>query len=307
MKPPFFSIIIPTFNSERHIEACLLSLKLQTFNDFEIIIIDNNSSDKTKEIIESFNFKSLSFNLTTNFGIIAKSRNFGIKKAVGKYILFLDSDDEWEKNKCETIFNLLSKNTFSYDLLGHSEYQINQSGEIKNILLHGYLLKKPYLEHMLLLGNQFSTSATAIKTSFLKKNNLFFSEKKRLIGVEDFDFWLNVIKHKSNVYIIKEVLGSYRVHSESTLSNLKNVFKKDYVVRIKNAKSLGEGFYKAEKDYLKVLYHLKTRNFHFLFKFALFNMLSFKGIKYCFTLLALFLYKVRLKLLIFGLRVFKYE
>ena len=87
----FFSIVIPTFNSEKTIESCLFSVLNQDFENYEIIIIDNNSSDRTIEIINKIkkNRKNLELYNISNRGIIAKSRNLGIKKANAEWICFL--------------------------------------------------------------------------------------------------------------------------------------------------------------------------------------------------------------------------
>ena len=77
MDQPFFSVIIPTFNQANFLIETLKSLKLQTFKDFEVIVIDNFSDDNTEEIVKKFNFEII-YKKLNNHGIIAKSRNFGL-------------------------------------------------------------------------------------------------------------------------------------------------------------------------------------------------------------------------------------
>lgn len=94
MQKPFFSIIIPAYNLENYIAAALQSVLVQTFQDFEIIIVDDGSSDETVSIIQSFHDPRIRLVSQVNGGV-SRARNAGMKKAVGAYIAFLDGDDYW--------------------------------------------------------------------------------------------------------------------------------------------------------------------------------------------------------------------
>ena len=108
MLNPFFSVIIPTFNQSNFLSRALDSVVNQNFNNFEIIVIDNFSSDNTKKIVKSFK-KKIIYKRIENKGIIAKSRNVGIQISKGKWLAFLDSDDLWSKNKLQEIYNRKKK------------------------------------------------------------------------------------------------------------------------------------------------------------------------------------------------------
>ena len=97
---PFFSIIIPTYNQANFLKKCLNSVFKQTFKNFEVIIIDNSSTDHTKEILSKYK-KKIVYKKINNKGVIAKSRNIGIKNSNGNWVAFLDSDDTWKNNKLE--------------------------------------------------------------------------------------------------------------------------------------------------------------------------------------------------------------
>ena len=98
-KPPFFSIIVPCYNSAAFITRCIRSIQNQSFDSYEVIFIDDFSPDNTSQIIKNYKEKKFRiFKLKKNLGPAA-ARNFGIKKSRGKYICFLDSDDWWfDKN-----------------------------------------------------------------------------------------------------------------------------------------------------------------------------------------------------------------
>ena len=129
MRNPFFSIIIPTYNQAHFLQQALKSVFSQTFKNFEVVVIDNQSSDNTKNVVSLF--KKVIYKKIDNRGIIAKSRNYGMKIAKGKWIVFLDSDDYWKKDKLLYIFEKIKKNTF--DVICHNEWIIDTSENNKKM------------------------------------------------------------------------------------------------------------------------------------------------------------------------------
>ena len=107
---PDISIIVPAYNAEKHISKCLNSLLSQTKKELEFIIINDGSTDQTEKIIKSFSDKRLIYFKNKNQGI-GKTRNFGIEKATGQYIMFLDSDDYLVSTACEVLFTAAQKNS----------------------------------------------------------------------------------------------------------------------------------------------------------------------------------------------------
>ena len=108
----------------------------QTFNLIEVLVVDNNSSDDTDLVLGSFVDKRLKIIKTDNKGVIAVSRNLGIKKAVGKWIAFLDSDDFWYPNRLETIIQNLDQ-AEEVDVITTDEYKINKATGKKKKLVYG--------------------------------------------------------------------------------------------------------------------------------------------------------------------------
>lgn len=103
---PFFSVIIPLFNKEKFIEATLKSVLNQTFIDFEILIINDGSTDNSATIIEEFDDPRIRYFLKENAGV-SSARNDGIKKAQSNYITFIDADDYWYPDFLEEMFKIL--------------------------------------------------------------------------------------------------------------------------------------------------------------------------------------------------------
>ena len=93
--PPTFSVIIPTYNQADFLRLALKSVLDQTLRDFEVIIVNNYSTDHTLEVVEQLNDHRLSVKNFRNHGVIGASRNSGIRASNGEYVAFLDSDDTW--------------------------------------------------------------------------------------------------------------------------------------------------------------------------------------------------------------------
>ena len=110
------SVIIPTFNRSYCIKKAIDSVLSQTFKDFELIIIDNYSTDETEEIISGYKNEKIIYEKFNNNGVIASSRNRGINLSKSKYIAFLDSDDWWKKNKLKLSIQFLEN---GYDFVCH--------------------------------------------------------------------------------------------------------------------------------------------------------------------------------------------
>ena len=186
-----FSIIIPCFNAQESIEKTLLCVLHQTYKEYELIIVDDGSSDKTREIIELFlQDKNVRYTYIyqDNSGPSA-ARNKGIEKATGKYIAFLDADDVWHPQKLELVLNLLENNK-EIDLLGHS-YTLNENFSEK------YTNKTPrkISFFQLLMRNFAVTPSIVVRKEALE----LFDEKMKF--AEDHELWLRIAS-KKNIYFL---------------------------------------------------------------------------------------------------------
>ena len=106
MKKPKFSIIVPVYNTEKYLKRCLDSIKSQSFKDYEVIIVNDGSTDNSSDIISKYPYKVIN---QDNQGL-SMARNNGVKKTSGDYLIFLDSDDYIEKDLLKEINNSLSNN-----------------------------------------------------------------------------------------------------------------------------------------------------------------------------------------------------
>lgn len=227
----FFSIITPTYNCS-FISRAISSVLKQTFSSWELIVIDNFSKNSTEEIIKKYNDKRIKYYKFNNQGIIAKSRNYGIKLSTTEWIAFLDSDDFWEKNKLEICFQNIKK--YDHDLYYHGLYQAKEGLNLfkKKIADKSRLIVKPIFENLLINGNAIGNSSVVVKKSILYKINLI-SEDKNKYSWEDFDTWLRISQITEKFFFINKILGYYwigkgRVTNPAQIIKNYQLFKKYY-------------------------------------------------------------------------------
>lgn len=227
--PNLFSVVIPTYNHAHYIRKCLDSLITQTYSNWEAIVVNNFSSDNTIEIVESYGDPRIRLINFANNGIIAASRNTGIKATKGEWICFLDSDDFWYSNKLEIVNEFILNNP-DVDFICH-ELMLNNivTGERK-IIPCGPVFPDLYRE-LLISGNRFLNSASSVKKSYLQKFKIGISESRNFVSVEDFELCLQLAACNANFACINEPLGEYLLEtnnissSQSHLQNLELMLK----------------------------------------------------------------------------------
>ena len=180
------SIIIPTFNRRDYITIALDSVLAQTYKDYEIIIIDDGSSDDTKEVLKPYQDK-IHYFYHDNKGIPA-TRNRGVREAHGDYIALLDSDDYWLPEKLERQMDCFKKNPH-YGMVATRCSSITQDGRFREKNRPG---KSGWILNDLFKANFIRTSSAMIKKECFEKVG-FFDES--LPMYEEVDLWLRIAKH----------------------------------------------------------------------------------------------------------------
>ena len=269
---PFFSVVIPTYNRENIIKNAIDSILSQTFQDFEIIIIDNGSTDNTKQFIKSYSSAKIKYLCQVGSGSPANPRNTGIRNSAAPWVCFLDSDDYWLPNKLEVLSQAIDANKEA-DVFYHYEIMLNQNTGKETVLSHCRKLDNMYKD-MLENGNQLSTSATTIRRSFLNDHQLFFNENHNFDIVEDYDLWLRVANKKAKFFLIKEVLGVYLVNGQNLISdwglymtNLKNLYH-THIYEIQDYEKNMEKLWKnklIEIELLKIGYFFRSHQYKLFF------------------------------------------
>lgn len=209
MNNPLVSIIMPAYNAERFIKESIESVIDQSYENWELLVINDFSNDLTRMIIKDYCKKDRRIRLLEqkqNEGVV-KARNRGIKESKGKYIAFLDSDDLWKSNKLEVQIKYMQSNKAYMTYTGYS--YISESGEfIKEIFIPKSLNYKQALK-----GNQIGCLTVIIDKS--KIENIEMPNLKH----EDYATWLNILKNNIVAYGIQENLAKYRKVSSSLSSN----------------------------------------------------------------------------------------
>jgi glycosyltransferase involved in cell wall biosynthesis len=203
---PLVSIIIPTYNRADDLKRALQSVFDQTFNDWEVVVVDNHSADNTDSLIESFNGPKIRLFKIHNEGVIAASRNLGLKHALGEYIAFLDSDDWWHPHKLEVSLKYLQRGA---DVVYHDLFRAKKSNQRifwKKVLARN--LKNPIFDDLVANGNALPNSSVVVRKQVLDVIK-GLDEDRNLIAAEDYDAWLRVAKISEKFAKIPQTLGYY--------------------------------------------------------------------------------------------------
>ena len=209
------SVIVPVYNAEKYLGTTLQSILDQTYDNLEIIIIDDGSQDSSASIvgdIQSTNPDIIHYFYQQNQGV-AVARNTGITKANGEYIAFLDSDDFWHPTKVEKQMNSMSRNKMNACYCGFINFMDQTSSESKQITKY----KKGDITKEFLTHRVFAqTSTWIIKKSVLIDNDIIFTPGAN--WGEDLEFIFKVISIE-NVCYVEEHLTFYRVLLRDNLSS----------------------------------------------------------------------------------------
>ncbi|SFC56097.1 glycosyltransferase family 2 protein [Flavobacterium phragmitis] len=216
------SILTPTYNTEKFIRATIESVQNQTYENWEMILVDDGSTDQTVSVIEEFAQKDSKikvFKLEKNSGN-GFARNVALDKASGKYIAYLDSDDLWRSDKLEKQIQFLkAKNlhfTFSYyDCIGEEGNDLNRRVENPQPLTYKQLFFCNYVGNL-----------TAIyDAEYFGKIKLESSQKR-----QDWRIWLTILKQIKTAEAIPEPLAFYRIRKDSISSSKFKLIKHNFGV-----------------------------------------------------------------------------
>lgn len=215
MNKDLVSIITPTYNCAKFIGATIESVLNQTYQNFEMIIVDDASKDNTEEVVKSFKDKRIKYiRLSKNSGP-AVARNRAMEEAKGKYMAFLDSDDLWKREKLEKQINFIKKN--KYKIICSDYEQIDEEGNKLNKIIP---CKKKVNYNGILLSCPVGNSTVFYDVSKLGKFKVPNIRKRN-----DDALWLQILKKEEYMYGQKEVLMEYRIRQNSVSSNKLSLIK----------------------------------------------------------------------------------
>lgn len=206
MKMPVISVVMPMYNSAQYIEQTIRSIQAQTFDDWELLIVDDCSTDGSAEIIENFaatDKRIRLIRLKENVGA-AVARNTALDAVTGRYVAFLDADDEWRPEKLEKQLDFMLKNNYQFSFTAYEI--ITPSGKSTHKLIdHVPALSVGYKD-MLKKRATMGCSTVMLDAKLAKRFRIPLIRKG-----QDYAFWLKILRHDNVAHCLPEPLTRYRI------------------------------------------------------------------------------------------------
>lgn len=242
MNTTLVSVILPAWNAERHINACISSVLSQTHSALELIVINDGSSDTTAEILAKISGEDPRvkvIHLETNSGGPARPRNAGLDNALGEYFAFIDSDDVWHPEKLARQLAAVAKHQLNFVSTLHLRFTNDRALGTTTLRQHDSVDANS-LQRML-KKNIVVTSSALVKASLIDKAR--FNETKQFFAVEDYFLWLT-LHQKANIAsgILQNKLVFYRLRPDSISASKLVMAKKIFTLLTHyehNGKKLG--------------------------------------------------------------------
>lgn len=248
------SIIIPVYNGEKFIEDCINSILKQTYSNYEIVLVNDGSVDKTREIIESFdNEKIRLFNIENNG--VSNARNFGIEHATGDYILFVDADDKIDNKTLEILIN--KQKEYDVDIIRYNGYIQDVNGKFTQLDMpvsnNTILNSKKDIDKIIELING---NLRCYSPLLFIKNSDIIKFDTTLTYLEDKLFYLeNMTNGNKNILFINELLYYYNFNDRSKTKDI-NKFKsniEDMITATKKIDSVIKGLSDSDISWSSLL------------------------------------------------------
>lgn len=212
------SIVIPVYNCETYLEICLNSLQNQLFTDFEVICINDGSTDNSLKVLHKFE------NIIPNLKIVSYknnkgpsyARNIGIKLAIGKYIVFIDADDFIEQNTLSKTYELLKRDNFDAVVFGINIYNSN-TGKTPIVQLKKKVYSDNSVMDILYTNNNWGVCNCIFKKDIIDREGILFNEN--IQDGEDRLFLNCLVPNFRNVITIPEILYNYRDDGQVSITN----------------------------------------------------------------------------------------
>ena len=212
----YVDIILPNFNSSKYIEKTLKSIFVQSYKKWKLIIIDDCSNNKTKNILKKYskNKKIKIYWLKKNQGA-GFCRNYGISRSYSKYIAFIDSDDIWKKNKLENQLTFMKKNNYKFTYTYYDAFKDSKISSVRTVKPREKYNFKNFIK-----DTSIATSTMMIKGELARKFE--FTDTKIC---EDYFYKCCMLKEIDYAYCLDQSLTLYRIRKDSMQSNrIRNLY-----------------------------------------------------------------------------------
>ena len=230
MNEDLISIIIPLYNKEKYIQETIENIKNQTYTNWELIIVDDKSTDKSLEIASNYENEKIKIIKNEKNEGADKARNQGLKQAKGRYICFQDADDLWDLQKLEKQKKFMEEKNCAFSYTGFA-YMTENGKKIKDVKVQAELGYKEALKNTKILTISTMFDLEKIDKKLLEMPN---------IESEDIATWWKILKNGYTAYGLNESLVYYRQVKNSITSN-----------KIRSAKNRWNIYRKYEKMTIK--------------------------------------------------------
>jgi len=254
-KNPTVSVIIPTYNRARLIKRAIQSVLNQTYQDFEIIVVDDGSTDNTEEVVKSFNDPRIRYIRHEKNKGTAAARNTGIKAARGKFIAFQDSDDEWLPEKLEKQMKVFENAPAKVGVVYTGFWRIENNKKIY-IPFSWVKQKEGNVHKELLKGNFIGLPTVLIKKECFRKGGMF---DEKLPRFQDWELVIRLSKYYNFKCIDEPLVISYYT-SDSISANNEALIKALKLILSKHFDDFAEDKKLLSKCYFSIGHNLCLNN-----------------------------------------------
>ena len=216
------SIILNCYNGSQYLKEALNSIQNQSYKNWELIFWDNQSKDKSKEILKSFKNKKFKYFLSKKHTSLYAARNLAISKAKGKFISFIDSDDTWESDKLKKQIKFFKEKNVAV-VYGNSWIRREETNKKKIFIKEK--IKDGYIHDNLITSYNVGILTAIIKKRSLGSKKKIFDDKYNIIG--DFDLFIKLSK-KYKFRAIQSPVATYRIHGKNLSILKKNLEIKEF-------------------------------------------------------------------------------
>lgn len=221
---PLLSVIMPVYNGEKYVQQSIESVLQQTLNDFELLVIDDGSTDATPQLVRSIMQRDERVNLHVqhNSGVSA-ARNSGLRAARGRYIAIIDADDLWPGDRLESQYALLMKDDNRFLIGGIKRFSISSDGKCEwgyeTLLPSNSLFGQDYVKYLFTIPANHMVLFNTIcgKKSLIQQ---YGGWDETLVSAEDWEHWLRLAQHVP-FYHMQRTLQYYRKYQGSVTSREK--------------------------------------------------------------------------------------
>lgn len=253
---PKVSVVVPVYNAEKYIKGMLESILHQTFTDYEIILVDDCSTDGSGKIIGQFHDDRIKvFSNRQNMGI-AHTRNRAIELSSGEYVALMDDDDIAPPERLEKEVQFLEQNTDIAVVAGHCRF-IDEEGRIIKNRQWNVFQNPDYIKAYLLTGDAIPNGAAMIRRGFIEENQIRYLDG--MCGAEDYRFWVECSLY-GKIANLDEVMLYWRIGHDNESSRHQETERRLNVLKSIRKYALEKNGFELEENEIALLNQVFDRD-----------------------------------------------